>query len=213
MYILSLTPPPGKSYKGTSSSASRILTVRVADASPSPSLSLSHSLSLFLTLSLPLPCVRSLWQYPSFSPFFSHPRCRLERGRSAGGICTGTQVQGRGRSVEQASDVACTGGRGTSIKRKKGKGKEKKKKKKRKTREEEEQTHRLASDLAVCSSASRPAGGRTDGWPPRGEGFTRTHACARARTKQRIARTYGRDVRKSAADTKDNRVGPSRISL
>jgi len=128
MYILSLTPPPGKSYKGTSSSASRILTVRVADASPSPSLSLSHSLSLFLTLSLPLPCVRSLWQYPSFSPFFSHPRCRLERGRSAGGICTGTQVQGRGRSVEQASDVACTGGRGTSIKRKKGKGKEKKKK-------------------------------------------------------------------------------------
>jgi len=194
MYILSLTPPPGKSYKGTSSSASRILTVRVADASPSPSLSLSHSLSLFLTLSLPLPCVRSLWQYPSFSPFFSHPRCRLERGRSAGGICTGTQVQGRGRSVEQASDVACTGGRGTSIKRKKGKGKEKKKKK------EEENARGGGTDTPVsqrsCSLLVRePAGGRADGRVAAARGRVHTHARVRARAHETKDRAHVRTRR------------------
>ena len=76
-----LTPLSGRSRRRTSSLTSRIPT------SPAPSLAVFSSLS------------------PTFSPSYSHPRCRLEtRERAIGlaegtgtGTGTGTQVQGRGR--------------------------------------------------------------------------------------------------------------------
>jgi len=124
--ILFLTPPPERSYKETSSSASRILRCSYRRC-----ISLFLPLPLFLSLALAVSLLLPLFLPPSLS----------SRERAIGRRNMHRHTSSRSRQ-DRASvrDVACTGGRERTRKRRKEE--EEKERKRRKMKEERKRARR-----------------------------------------------------------------------